>query len=1213
MFNSNIHARKKEFHVYNTSDLSLEAIGMCSYTKSSISGYLSRDTDEELKRYFDNTSLSTIKEKLTGTINSSFIEEPTILRFNNETKQYDLVTGTSIFETFEGTSVAKTMEELLEKHDKVQYGALIDDNVVEVVKNIQTSLSGCITFRPSFSVLGCDREPQIKLYLKDRFNNDNNRTVAQKGSPLIVDVARRTSGSTYGQRGTEDSPIGVYQNQSEGGINNPNNTVAAPMDIRYNAAMGKWQGGTHQILVRLLTDIDPAPFNLSDFDSLNAADTSFYDPNSSNYISQFTTGLGLPLSVENGNPHKFGPNIVGCVDNEGNLSNAKLEKILIVNRSGRNFKKGDVVLCSHIDNEWIPMGFDAATLAKPKGKIGKWQFQKFIALDSNFFKGYTKNNAQLSTNPDLIESKIRTRYYLDMISGAGDSSSPYPNSSRNLDINYNDLNEIAKLNLYLSSNPLTNEILDDITKLNKWKNDALTASLPDYDNFYPYPCAQMTIFDQLSPTMGGTNSFGTVIGRTVPDELTMDADNGSSMQTSLPTFWGPAFPDGYNSQQISSLKQMTFTRFNNPLTTPTGLPWIITNSNGDERLPQGANSKEYLGGSTINIFDSGTMIANKDLNMFATTTDGNAKQLPAEVALNGCLQASTYGYPIEHIYVPTNVNSIDFYSQHLFGYNGSDTSHGSYARYHYLLHTDINNIDGKTDLTYKDIALSPVQPNKIQFSPLQLEFALSSLLSNDDNTYGEIIANINYLKELYDSSPGSTSFFGKFIERNENLIIGSTAKRSYEDGYNTETRIPFYDLQDYKYPDGSSTNNLPSPLGSPFSKISRSDVIGIIASKNKFSSGAGGSLTFITSQHCGLGPRVTIAGGQGPQVTILGAFLGWTNESNPLQQNSFPQWGDITRSDNYNSTGTTALHVRIFDQWPDAQTIYLGHCFSVLHFNPIRSVGGQIESDYIRYRPNGVKQILKDKGESSERWVDVEESPVDFKVPTYTNDRMIPIGTTFSYATKAQYDNGIKLIRPSTEWNINPVRRSALLTKGGFAYYRSVFGADSAYVFTGGSGYSEGDILTGTNNTKFEVTEVDSNTKAIVTFKILDQGYGFHPSNFVEYKTENNIIYYAIRSSVSGGSGKNAKIDISRLIVYNKIYYDPAPQQRSPITRLTLPSYEGKKWAKGSLETTVSLDGGNGKYDAFYFFHNDILHTLTNSTAFTAGFAQYVNLEIGTG
>jgi hypothetical protein len=1212
MFNSNIHARKKEFHVYNTNDLSLEAIGMCSYTQSSISGYLSRTTDEELKKYFNNESLNAIKDKLMGQIGSSFKEEPTILRFNKETKEYDLVTGASIFQTIEGVSVASTVSELLEKHNKVQYGSLTDgtvENIKEVVKNIQTSLSGCITFRPEFNVLGCPRSPQIKLYLKDRFANDNTRTIAQRGSPLIVDVPRRTTSVAYGARGTENAPQGVYQNQSEGGVDNPNNTVAAPLDIRYNSALGKWQGGTHQILARLLTDVDPAPINNLDLSSLDTGDASFYDPNSSNYISQFSTGMALPLSVESANPYQFGPNIIGCVDENGNLSNAKLEKILVVNRAARSFKKGDVVLCSHIDNEWIVQGFDAGTITKPKGKVGRWQFQKFIATHATFFKGYTTGNSEVGTNPDLIESKIRTRYYQDMLSAAGDSSSPYSPSSPHLDGSMNPLSDIAKLNLYITSNPLTDEILNDIIKLYDWQLKALAAPIPAYDNFYPYNCAQASIFDQLSSDMGGTNTFGTVIGRTVPDELTIDSDTGLSSQSNLPVFWGPAFPDGYSSQQVSSLKQSTFTRFDNPKTTPSGLPWIVTDPAGNESFPpQSPTSKIYFNGSNIDIFSTGTMIKNKALSLFATTTDGNAKQLPAEVALNGCLQSSTYAYPIEHIYVPKNVNTIDAYTQHLKGYNSIDTSHGAYARYNYLLNIITNNTGGKTDLTYKDIALSPVQPNKIQFSPLQLEFATSSLLTNDD-AFSEVNQLIGDLKDLYDSSPSLSDLFGDFIGRNENLIPGGTSFKSYP---NALARLPFYTLGDALYQDGKKANVLSKPIGSPFNKIDRSNIIGIIASKNRFSSSSNGSVTFTTRQMFGLGPKVTIAGGQGPQLTFLGAFLGWTDPGNPLQNNSIPQWGDVTRTDNYNSTGTTALHVRIFDQWPDAQTIYLGHCFSALHFNPITEVGPT--GEFTKYRPNGVRQILKDRGEASQRWVDASDTSVDFRVPTYKNYNTVPHGTIFTINSETQYKNRTDILAPTAEWNINPIRRFALLTKGGFVYYRRVIGVNGSgegQQSDGGANYVVGDIVNGDKGSKLKVTAVND-TGAITQANIIDGGQGFLPSDFTKC-TINNRSDYCIIMSVSGGSGQGGKVYIKNLEVYYKLYYDTAPQERVGITRLTLPSYEGKKWAEGSLDTTVSLEGGNGKYDAFYFFHNDILHTLMGSTPFTAGNAQTVNLEISTG
>jgi hypothetical protein len=290
----------------------------------------------------------------------------------------------------------------------------------------------------------------------------------------------------------------------------------------------------------------------------------------------------------------------------------------------------------------------------------------------------------------------------------------------------------------------------------------------------------------------------------------------------------------------------------------------------------------------------------------------------------------------------------------------------------------------------------------------------------------------------------------------------------------------------------------------------------------------------------------------------------------------------------------------------------LGHCFSVLHFNPIMATGST--GEYTRYRPNGVRQILRDKGETSERWIDAPDTSVDFRVPTYKAYDTVSLNSVFSISSEAAYKTRNDILAPVAEWNINPIRRFALLTKGGFAYYKRVIGANSVGgVFFGGANYVKDDIVDGDNGVQFKVNEVSAETGGIVSATIVNKGQGLSPSNFSEYKDANDNPIYRIRMSVSGGSGQGAKIDIDSIIVYDKLYYDEAPQERVGITRLTLPSYEGKKWAEGSLDTTVSLEGGNGKYDAFYFFHNDILHTLTNSTAFTAGFAQTVNLEISTG
>ena len=65
------------------------------------------------------------------------------------------------------------------------------------------------------------------------------------------------------------------------------------------------------------------------------------------------------------------------------------------------------------------------------------------------------------------------------------------------------------------------------------------------------------------------------------------------------------------------------------------------------------------------------------------------------------------------------------------------------------------------------------------------------------------------------------------------------------------------------------------------------------------------------------------------------------------------------------------------------------------------------------------------------------------------------------------------------------------------------------------------------------------------------------------------------------------------------------------ILDVNLPGEDGLSVAKGKFNTKLTLTENNdGKYEAFYFFHNDIMHTIVYEQASIAGFAQYVVLEI---
>ena len=96
-------------------------------------------------------------------------------------------------------------------------------------------------------------------------------------------------------------------------------------------------------------------------------------------------------------------------------------------------------------------------------------------------------------------------------------------------------------------------------------------------------------------------------------------------------------------------------------------------------------------------------------------------------------------------------------------------------------------------------------------------------------------------------------------------------------------------------------------------------------------------------------------------------------------------------------------------------------------------------------------------------------------------------------------------------------------------------------------------------------------------------------------------------------NGKNVKIKVETGIVYDKLLLDSSPQDRiQSITRLTIGSDDGLSVADGQFNTKLTLTENNdGKYEAFYFFHNDIMHTILYETGGQIpGFAQYVVLEI---
>ena len=164
-----------------------------------------------------------------------------------------------------------------------------------------------------------------------------------------------------------------------------------------------------------------------------------------------------------------------------------------------------------------------------------------------------------------------------------------------------------------------------------------------------------------------------------------------------------------------------------------------------------------------------------------------------------------------------------------------------------------------------------------------------------------------------------------------------------------------------------------------------------------------------------------------------------------------------------------------------------------------------------------------------------------------------------------------------------------------------------------------------TAGTKFELTGgveieiVSQNSTSPLGIKVTKRGKGFKPSDFATKHIVGTAPSTTEYFGVSMNFGSGGRIIFRTGKVYQTIEYDPGPKEHTeePVM-LTPPSQRGKAGTKeqGNVDATkiTNISLGNkstGQYDAFYYFHNDILHTTIYPGAFSPGYAQYVLLTVG--
>lgn len=1180
-FDINFFSRRHHYHRYSSDDFALKSIGIANYTTSSAESlFKTKPPNPDLVEFFG--SLEDTKKKILGIGSESSFE---IMEFDPKERKYKSVTGLSEIlqldpeiykaQDYATISVSK-VEDFLENWDKIALGIIEDKKTINAYQaisyKIQNSLSGCILFNAGLTVLGDSRNVKIRLALSDYKDSESDRTISFRGSPLITAVPETADGLQHGFRPTNASPPGVYVPPANGDTNNPQNTVSSNLRLSYDSSTGKFESGTQQILVRLTTNIDAAnvgSFKSSELLSLTRSDIYDEGVEGAGYMGDFKIGSGVPLSKENGNPYLYGPNFVG------NCETQKPRVIQVVNRSGKTFRDGDLVMCSLINGEWLPMEFGGAGFDPNKKNLsfGSFEYGYFIIPAKDYFTVYKSYEMQQARClPDTVATNIRNDFYLKL----SDYIST-PEFGSNV-TTINNIDTLKQLNIFASNIPQdaidpVDYIYQNFNNINKSEmmNNANENSISlDYFNMYqnyikPDPNCQT---ETLSSQYAIPKNIESKNARKV---IAYNAENNNSPDTSIDVlrgvevpFWGMLFPDGYKSEQCAQ--------------------FIIKNPDIN-KIPVFANDPNL-----------------RELSVLATLGVPDLKDPVKHMQT----------YDITFLKNPLSVVRKNAGVIRRFIVN-------TLSRLYSILSYDAN--IGKNYI-YEDLnrflspigiyGLEPLKPNRLQFSSMSLEFLYSqSYLENA--LYNNLNSSVNFIKEFrFKSLEDTPSWMSARLISYNNVYLADF-NTSPSNGTNVIDAGNIYSDKslsiDESFPSQATAIRHIGPLGTVADLLPsiydyrRSIVMPVLTCKSYIKTSAE-SLEFNTKQNIGMSPKLTISVGFGPQIfyTPLGFGMTWQESpAIPSSQQSTPQWGDRNRSDDIDSFGTTALHARVFEAWPIDQTIFLGGWFTPLHFNPAPQ---QYQKEVV-YEGNPPVPVLKDKlvTDKNKNKVKVETiSPVDFRVPTRKNGGAMSDGEIVGSGTLA----------PVSEWEYNKIRRGMLLSKGGFAYERNIVGVDTSSIKIkppsgqtnyNGAGYIVGDKFRFSDGTTIEVASTGENG-SIVSFKEAIQGR--NPPGYTSWNPN-------IQPAYLGSTGQGARFDEIKLKVVKVYAYDPPPKEVVPITRLTKKS-DPKNAAEGNNVVNVDLKNESGKskgYDIFYFFHNDPSHySIDYTNPFNGGWAQYVICEV---
>jgi len=1154
----------------------------------------------------------------------------------------------------------------------------------------------------------------INLHFTKRNDDDTNQIVQKFHS--MAGIPNTPAGTTYGwtgtQKATSENHPGILAPVQDGGEKNVDNMVSAPIAKSYCSNTAMWEFGTQQVLVRLLTNVaavEETQLDAETFDNISFEELS--NPGSAFYLSNYTTGWASPIYPQNKNPNLAMPAFTtkSCDD-----KNTK-EKIIVVNRSTRPYAIGELAKAAKICGEWI---LSPLSEAKPQvftPVINKWRFQKFIVDSDSYFKNYkyfeslnydgslsteeAKNAANVS--PSYYEFSMTRLYFIDM-----STSSSFAELG-----GLNDKEKIAKANLNAAV-PLetirnwTDEKWGEYTIPVKATQIEQGSIIVPSDRYW-----QSTVADQLGAWMGGVSTYN-IIGRTnIAVNNNPSEEDGNNWAYKFNHFWGPIFNGGYDASKIGAINdgQVKFKVYRNNSQyfsgsngnihiddvsserniqyDPNRYMFSQINDGGWSQLPAemallgGPNAKN---GGPQECFDViktkiGPSIANN--NAYKLITEAMSYDLSGIPKRWDWLyidNESSDDYLVSDLYdlrpqgltltfMPLSAEMVG--SSDRFADGLGPVKQGTTGDLDPSIHI-LRKLYRTARGFNKGAALwghaDDGDGYKSRFPFLAEDYWITAI---GQSILPHVWGNKFFTREKqedFNSFREMKSFNGGKVIRGNDIIPYDYAVRQTSSHANGNPVIWFASNTN----DDDSTQGI-RPGGKRDTGVANADCVGVICAKVSMSWNQE-SIPFTVSERFGLNQlgytlnvgAIDFSFGITPQ----GGFFSGPVAGESRRVNT-PNWGStIDNAEALYSFATNALFSRVFTQWPEKQTLFDGRYFGVLHFNPTEINGDTIETEMkspgVKFNGTWSPAVSTTNSYRTstlpnyERSVDKITSSVDFRVPTYADPKggkdnsIVGVGSIVD-----RCGVGNTVLRPLSEWRVNPVRRGKMFavygSKRSFRYFKRVIGVSKdveehwkyAYAvdsegnaLTGpgadngkGKNYSVGDIIGisggGGIGAKIQIVTVGTGG-SVSKFKVIDQGQGYLPAGFKDTswgtpesrKSDPLTVLTANNITVKNPKATGLKLGPIVGEVYDRLEEDIGPSEASTTTRLSSPSGGGEegiieKTTKRSILLTKELNATSSKYDIFFHFHNDIAHTLSAwrewQRSNSSGLAQYCTITIG--